>query len=214
MGIKASSDQFTVIGQTGSGSVAIEATLTLLGLPYRVEEIRHAQFHEYNPMVQVPVLITPDGERITESAAILVWLADAHPEAGLAPGIADAGRAQFLRWMAFVASAIYALYWVRDDPSRVASEPVARAEVKARLNQRIADCWGVMEANLVPGHYLLGDALSALDVYVTIVSRWTPRDALHQTIAPRIAEVVRRVEADPRLAGLLAERFPLTAETD
>ena len=71
-----------------------------------------------------------------------------------------------------------------------------------------------MEANLTPGQYLLGDALSVLDIYVTIVSRWTPRDALHGTIAPRIAEVVRRVEEDPRLAGLFADRFPLKDETD
>jgi GST-like protein len=214
MGIKASGDQFTVIGQTGTGSIAIEATLALLGLPYHVEETRGADFARHNPMAQVPVLITPTGERITESAAILVWLADTYPQGGLAPAIADAKRAQFLRWMAFVASAIYALYWVRDDPSRVAAEPAARAEVKARLNGRIADCWGVMEANLTPGHYLLGDALSVLDVYVTVVSRWTPRGPLHETIAPRIGEVVRRVEADPRVAGLFDERFPRTAAQD
>ncbi|HEY1879294.1 MAG TPA: glutathione S-transferase family protein [Caulobacteraceae bacterium] len=212
MGIKPDSGQFVVIGQKGTGSVAIEATLTLLGAPYRLEEVRHAQFHEHNPMVQVPVLVTPQGERITESAAILLWLAEAHPQARLAPAPGDPGRAQFLRWMAFVASAIYALYWVRDDPSRVVADKAAQAEVKAALGARIADNWGVMEAGLTPQTYLLGDEISGLDVYVTVVSRWTARKRLHETIAPRIGEVVRRVEADPRLAELFADRFPLRTD--
>ena len=62
---------------------------------------------------------------------------------------------------------------------------------------------------MTPRRYLLGDELSVLDLYVTVVSRWTPRGPLHKTIAPKIAEVVRRVEADPRLADLFAARFPL-----
>lgn len=209
MGIKASDGQFVVIGQKGTGSIAIEAALTLLGAPYRLEEIRHAEFHKHNPMVQVPVLVTPQGERITESAAILMWLAEAYPQARLAPAPGEDDRAQFLRWMAFVASAIYSLYWVRDDPSRVVADKAAQAEVKAALNARIANNWGVMEAGLAPKTYLLGDEITVLDLYVTVVSRWTPRKALHEAIAPRIGEVVRRVETDPRLAGLFAERFPL-----
>ena len=212
MGIKASDGQFVVIGQKGTGSIAIEAALTLLDVPFRLEEIRHVQFHKHNPMVQVPVLITPAGERITESAAILIWLAETFPEARLAPAAGDPERAQFLRWMAFVSASIYAHYWVRDDPSRVSADPAAQAEVKKALNARIADNWGVMEANLTPGRYLLGDDLSVLDLYVTVVSRWTNRKRLHETIAPRLGEVVRRVEADPRLAVLLAERFPLKAD--
>lgn len=212
MGIKGSDGQFVVIGQKGTGSIAVEAALTLLGAPYRLEEIRHAQFHEHNPMVQVPVLVTPAGERVTESAAILIWLAEAHPEARLAPVVGDPKRAQFLRWMAFVSASIYAHYWVRDDPSRVTADGAAQAEVKAALEARIADNWGVMEASLTPGRYLLGDDLSVLDLYAMVVSRWTDRKRLHETIAPRIGEVVRRVEADPRLAALLAERFPFEAE--
>jgi GST-like protein len=212
MGIKGADNQFVVIGQAGTGSIAVEATLALIGVPYQLEEVRHAQFHEHNPMVQVPVLVTPQGERITESAAILIWLAEAFPEARLAPAAGDPGRAQFLRWMAFVASSIYAHYWVRDDPTRVTADPAAQAEVKQALNQRIADNWGVMEAGLTPGRYLLGEAITVLDIYVTVVSRWTNRKRLHETNAPKIGEVVRQVEADPRLAALLAERFPLRAE--
>ena len=202
---------YLLFGAKGTGSVAVEAALTLIGADYQIEEIPETDLPgaAFSPMAQVPALRLPSGQMMTESAAILLWLSEAHPEAGLAPAPGDRARAAFLRWMMFVSSAIYAHYWVRDVPARVTDDPAAQAAVKAALNKRIADCWGIMEAGLEPGAYLIGDTLTVLDIYVTVVSRWTPRKALHETIAPRLAAVVRRVESDPRLVDLWTRRFPL-----
>lgn len=204
-------EQFVVVGEAGSGSVAIEAALTLLGLPYGRAETStdNPQGAAGTPMGQAPVLILPGGEVMTESAAILLWLADSHPDASLSPPLASPLRPAFLRWMMFVSAAIYAHYWARDFPARVVSGEAAQREVRERLNARIVHAWGVMEGQITPGLYLLGDDLTVLDLYVMVVSRWTPRRVLHEEIAPRIGEVVRRVESDPRLAALLADRFPL-----
>ncbi|MDB5479924.1 MAG: glutathione S-transferase [Caulobacteraceae bacterium] len=206
------SEAFVVYGERGTGSVAVEAALTLLGADYRVENVPEERLGAIpNPMAQVPALLLPSGELMTESAAILIWLADAHPAASLAPAVDSPLRPAFLRWMAFVSAAIYAHYWARDAPSRLVKDPAGQAEVKGSLEARIAHGWEVMEAGITPGRYLLGDELTVLDVYVTVISRWTPRQALHERVAPRIGEVVRRVETDPRLAALWAERFPLRA---
>jgi GST-like protein len=204
------SDAYLVYGERGTGSVAVEAVLTLLGADYRVENVPEERLGAIpNPLAQVPALVLPSGELLTESAAILTWLAEAHPAARLAPAVGSPLRPAFLRWMSFVSAAIYAHYWARDYPVRLVKDPAAQAEVKASLEARIAHGWAVMEAGITPGRYLLGDELTVLDVYVTVVSRWTPRRALHERIAPRVGEIVRRVEADPRLANLWAERFPL-----
>jgi len=97
---------FTLYGAAGSGSAPVEATLRLIRLDYRVVEAptwegeaERDKVAAVNPMRQIPVLVTPGGEVITESAAILIWLADAHPHARLSPGLDDPRRAQFLRWM-------------------------------------------------------------------------------------------------------------------
>ena len=118
---------YTVYGAMGSGSVPVEAALTLIGAPYKVIEAvtwegdaERDKVAPVNPMRQIPALITPDGETITESAAILIWLAEQHPEAALAPEPGDPRRAQFLRWMTFVPAAVYSMFWVRDEPSRLA----------------------------------------------------------------------------------------------
>lgn len=207
------SGPYVVYGARGTGSVIVEAALTLAGRPFRVVEAAAsregaARTDAVNPLGQVPALILPSGELLTESAAILIHLAETHPQAALAPRPADPARARFLRWMAYVSSQIYALYWVRDDPARLAADKAHEAVILARTADRIADCWAKMEAQVMPGRYLLGETISVLDLYVTVISRWGPRRRRFYEVAPGMGEVVRRVDADPRLATLWAERMP------
>lgn len=208
-------EPFVVYGATGSGSVPIEAVLSLLGLSYRVEECapwegegEASKLASINPLLQVPALALPTGEVITESAAILIFLADAYPDARLAPSPTEATRAAFLRWMAFVSSAIYALYWISDNPSRLIERAEDHATVKARIFDRIARCWESMGAQVRPAPYILGADLSVLDLYVATASRWSPGRRRFYEVAPVLADTVRRVDADPRLAAIWAERFP------
>jgi len=201
----------------GSGGVAVEAALTLIGTPFELIEAPTFDAGQRkdgdkvlaaNRLRQVPALVTPDGRTLTESAAILIWLAEQHAEAGLAPGGGAPDRGAFLRWMTFVSSAIYAHYWLKDDPSRLVADPALHADVDAKIQDRISHCWAVMEAGLAPGRYLLGDRLCVLDLYVTVVSRFRPRRQRFYAVAPRMGEVVRRVDADPRLAAFWPERYP------
>jgi GST-like protein len=213
---------FTIFSALGSGGVPVEAAMTLIGLPFEVVEAptwegeaQTAKVAAINPLKQIPALVTPAGETITESAAILIWLADRYPAARLSPAIDDPARAQFLRWMTFIPASIYSLYWISDAPSRlVGDDENLQAIAKAAIKERIVDCWRMMESQITPqmdshgGRYLLGDELTVLDLYVTVLSRWGPRRVRFYEAAPRMTEVVKRVDADPRLAGFWERRFP------
>ena len=111
---------------------------------------------------------------MTESAAILIDLADRHPKSKLAPTIDDPKRRQFLRWMLYVSSAIYSLHWIKPDVARIGAPASARDSVVDAVHNRIAFCWQNMDAQLTPGTYLLGEDLTVLDLYVTVVSRFGP----------------------------------------
>jgi GST-like protein len=208
--------EYLVYGAAGSGSVPVEAALTLLGAPYSVVERavwEHKavaeQMAAVNPQRQIPALVLPGGELMTESAAILIFLADRHPDSGLGPAWDGAMRPRFLRWMTYISAQIYALYWVRDDLSRLAADKAHEAVIKMRTTARIEACWRIMGEQVQPaGPYLLGDRLSVLDLYLAVVSRWGPRRKAFYAAAPGLAEVVRRVDADPRLAEFWAARFP------
>ena len=121
----------------------------------------------------------------------------------------DPIRRQFLRWMVYVSSAIYSLHWIKPDVSRIGAPRRSRQSVVDALHDRIAFCWGHMDGQLQPGRYLLGDDLSVLDLYVTVVSRFGPWRERFYEVAPRMAPVVRRVDEDPRLTAFWGERFPL-----
>ncbi|WP_425994425.1 glutathione S-transferase family protein [Caulobacter sp. DWR1-3-2b1] len=207
---------FRLFSALGSGGVPVEAAMTLIGLPYDIVEAptwegeaEQAKVAVVNPLRQIPALVTPAGETITESAAILIWLADNHPEEGLSPALDSPQRAQFLRWMTFIPASLYSLFWVRDEPSRLVGDNAEmQAKVKAATAERILDCWRMMESQLTPGRYLFGDQMTVLDLYVAVVSRWGPRRVRFYEVAPRMAEVVKRVDADPRLAAFWEKRFP------
>lgn len=216
-------ERYILYSAVGSGGVAVEAALTLMGAPYAVIEAPTFEFDEpeagdrvlaANAMRQVPALVVgggPDagGEIITESAAMLIRLGELHPEAGLAPGPDDPRRGAFLRWMTFVSSQIYAHFWLKDDPSRLVADASLHPDVNRRIEARILDCWQVMERGTpAAGRYILGDTLTVLDLYVAVVSRFRPRRQHVYAAAPRLGEVARRVDDDPRLAALWAERYP------
>lgn len=205
-------------GAEASGSIAVEAALTLLDIPYHLVEgatwadaAARDRVAAANPMRQIPVLVWPDGEVMTESAAILIDLADSHPESRLAPDVGEASRRQFLRWMVYVSAAIYSLHWIKPDVARIGAPPQARDAVIDAVHNRIEFCWRNMDSQLQPGRYLLGDTLTVLDLYVTVVSRFGPWRKRFYAAAPNMAEVVRRVDGDPRLAGFWARRFPFAA---
>ena len=205
----------TVYGSEASGSVAVEAALTLLGIEYTLvegatwdEPAARERVAPVNAMRQIPTLILPGGEVLTESAAILIWLADGHPQAQLAPPPGHPQRAQFLRWMVYVSAAIYALHWIKPDVGRIGAPAAARDAVVEAVHERIAFCWSHMDSQLAPRTYLLGDTLTVLDLYVTVVSRFGPWRERFYAAAPKMSPVVRRVDAEPRLQAFWSRRFP------
>lgn len=207
---------YVVYGGQGSGSVPVEAALTLIGAPYRVIERRvwedkaaADEMAKVNPQRQVPALVLPSGELMTESAAILIHLADSHPAARLAPALDSPLRPRFLRWMSYIATQVYALYWIRDDVTRLAADEAHGQVILDRTRQRILDCWRMMDAQVKPaGRFMLGDDPSVLDLYLAVASRWGPRRKGFYEAAPGLAPVVRAVDAHPRLAAFWPERMP------
>ena len=117
-------------------------------------------------------------------------------------------RRQFLRWMFYVSSAIYSLHWIKPDVTRIGVPPALRDRVVDAVHERIVACWQMMDTQMTPGRYLLGDIPSVLDLYVTVVSRFGPWRMRFYAAAPRMAPIVRRVDAEPRLRAFWSKRFP------
>ena len=105
---------FTLYGDLGSGALSAEAALAEAGAPYSFEmvsldkgEQKSPEFFAINPSGKIPALRLSEGQIVTESAAILLTLADHFPQARLLPPQGSLARAQAYRWLAFMAGEIY-----------------------------------------------------------------------------------------------------------
>ncbi len=199
----------SLIAYPGTGSTIVEALLELTGLPYRVEDVDpdespadRARLAKLNPLLQVPVLLLPDGGVMTESAAIALHLSEIAPEAGLAPPPGDPARAAFLRWLVFIVANCYPMFTVGDDPSRFVSGEAAQAELRASTDAYRERSWRIVESNIAPRPWFLGERFSALDVYVRNMTWWRPRRAWFAEHCPKLMSIALAADAVPRLAGV------------
>ncbi len=207
---------YAVYGAKGSGSAFVEATLLEIGVDYefrtidaRNHEQRGAEYAAINPHRKMPTLITPEGETLTESAAIVMTLAERHPEAALLPAPASRERAQALRWLMFSIGELYPLVELMDYPARFADEG---EEAAARLRERALEHWRgrwrTVESQLTEGPYLLGSRFCATDLYLAGLSRWDMPPEWRSRHIPKVERLAQEVASRPALRELWAANFP------
>jgi GST-like protein len=142
--------------------------------------------------------------------AILIHLADAHPQSALLPPVASSARAQALRGLVFIAANCYAAIGIIDYPERwceSADEPVQQ-RIRAGARARLHRYWE-MFADLFPARpHLGGERLGALDILAAVVSRWSGARAHLQQARPALHEALSRVEAHPQVAPVFARHWP------
>jgi GST-like protein len=158
-----------------------------------------------NPLARVPTLIAPDGRVLTESAAIVLFLSELRPEAGLAPPPGDPLRAAFLNRLAWFVSALYPTFTYRDYPERWA--PDASEQLAERVDSFRQSLWQQFEAEIGEGPWVLGPAPTALDLYVAIFSHWRPRRPWLAEHCPKLHALALRAERLPLLAPVMKRNF-------
>ncbi|TPK94042.1 glutathione S-transferase family protein [Mesorhizobium sp. B2-4-12] len=193
----------------GSGGFVIEAALALANAPFEQIDVPKTDrpdpaFLEISPLNQVPVLTLPDGRSITESAAICILLAERHPEAGLAPAIDAAARAEFLRWMAFMSSVLYpAMLRFYYAPRYTADADGAKA-VKQAAVAEMDRGFAVIDAALRGRGWLAGEAMSLADIYLVMLVAWHPDTGKARAAWPNIERLWSELRAHPLVQKLNA----------
>jgi glutathione S-transferase len=176
----------TLYYSPSTASLVVHWLLIELGVPHTLHKLdfdkREHKAPEYlaiNPAGVVPTLVL-DGQVLTEAAAIVLHLADLHPQAGLAPAVGTPERGAYYRWMFFMANTLQPAYRAWFYPTEPAGEANVDA-AKAQARQRIEAAWQQVADHLqAHGPYLLGPRLSAADFMLTMLMRWSrnmPRPA-------------------------------------
>jgi glutathione S-transferase len=170
----------------GAASVAVHWMLIELGVAFSAKRLsldagdqRAPAFLQLNPAGRVPVLVIND-QAFTESAALVMLLAERHPHAQLAPAVGDARRGKWLEAMIYltntVSSAMRDWFYAERD-----GRPADADAVRRLARRRIEDAWERLNATLSDGRtYLLGEDVTTVDLLAVMLMRWSrdmPRPA-------------------------------------
>lgn len=207
--------RYTLHGRYGWGSVLTEAQLDWYGLKFDFidvgdlyeDEPARRKLMKLNPLAQVPVLILPDGQVMTESAAITFHLADAAGSHELVPPPGDPARPRFLRWLVFIVANIYPTFTYADVPTRFVPGDKAAKGFRANIEDYAKRLWGIVEAE-AQAPWFLGERFSALDVYLAIMTRWRPNRPWFEANAPKIVASADRASRLTKLKPVLLRNYP------
>lgn len=188
-----------------TASLCVHWMLIELGVPFETVEIdfdteaqKAADYLKLNPNGQVPTLIV-DGAPVTESAAILMLLAERHPEAGFAPAPGSAERAAYLELMVYLANALLPAFrnwfYIADYAG-----PAHEADVLGHVRTRIETVWTRLDERLSDGRsFLLGEEMRAPDFLATMLTRWSRNMPRPATSWPNLGAYVDRMRGRPGL---------------
>lgn len=186
-----------------TGGFAVQAVLEAAGAEYRLVEVegksarhRTPEFLRISPLGQVPVIELPDGTVMTESAAILIHLADTLAPGRIAPDVASPERPGYLRWLVFMAVNLYGadlrLYY----PERYTTEDSGARAVKQAALAHLDAQFALVDDAIGDRTFLVSDSFGAADPYLLMLAHWHPDpDALfarHANLA-RICDATRKL---------------------
>lgn len=210
---------YTLYGSKGSGSAAIEAALALIGTPWCAVEAAPwepsaglDELRRVNPLAQIPTLTLADGSVLTESAAILIHLGLAHPQANLLPADPPQ-RARAIRGLVYIAANCYAAIGILDYPERwIASNEKAMLDaVRAGTQTRLHGLWDTFADQFPAQPWLGGAGLGALDLLAAVVSRWSGARPHLKASRPAFSALIERIDAHPAVAEVFGRHWPAKA---
>jgi glutathione S-transferase len=209
---------FKLYARVGSGSSAVEALFAELGVAVELIEVpRNADrtipdwFKKINPRGEVPTLVLPDGSMMTESAAIMIYLADLYPAKGFVPAIDHSARAQYLRWMVYLAAAPYVSSLRMSYPEKYSDDASHHAGIKAKAIVDLNRDFDVLANELGRGPYMLGSVFSALDIYAAMLISWSEDMPRLLARHSNLKKLYQLVCARPMLAPVWARNEMPTA---
>lgn len=207
---------YTLYGDIGSGSAMVEMALAEAGqsaelrsVPLEGDHQLRADYLAINPMGRLPTLLLPDGTVLTEHLAILLAIADRHPEAALLPPPGESARAVALRWMALMAGEFYPHVTRWDYPERFTPDPAAARGIRDRAQEMGREVLRVVEGHAglrgeAEAPFLLGARFCLADIPLAVMSRWMGGRSWTPANCPRLEALARAVAARPAIAPVWA----------
>jgi glutathione S-transferase len=182
------------------------AEFALRRIDFRKAEQQSPEFRKVNPKARVPALATPRGV-LTETPAMLAFIAQSFPQAHLAPLDDAFAFAELQAFNSYLCSTVHVAHAHRMRGSRWADEETSFADMKRKVPRSVGTAFELIEAHLLRGPWAMGETYTVADPYLFTLAQWLEADGVDLTRIPRVVEHRARMAARPNVKAAIAEEL-------
>lgn len=198
----------------GACSLASHIALVWAGVPHEIVVLSHAEvggdaYRRVNPKGAVPALVLDDGTVITESLAVLEYIADSHPDARLGAAPGDVlERARLNEALAELVSDVHKAWAPVFAPGRYVTRDDHRDDVRQAAFARLDEQYARLDRRMQNREWLLFGRRTVADAYLYVMCRWKDRSPAPLARYPALAAFKTRLDADGGVRGATGEETP------
>lgn len=178
-------------------------------IDFSTNEQRSAEFLRVNPKGRVPALVTSRGI-LTETPAILTFIAQSFPLAGLAPLDDPFALAQVQSFNSYLCATVHVAHSHRMRGYRWVDDPTAIEAMKRKVPQSVGECFDLIERELLQGPWVMGSTYTVCDMYLFTLAQWLEADGVDLRRLPKVADHRCQMSEDPVVAKVIATELAIS----
>jgi len=172
-------------------------------IDFKANEQRAPEFLAINPKGRVPALVTDQGI-LTETPALLVYIAQTFPDAALAPLDNPFELARVQAFNSYLCSTVHIAHAHRMRGYRWADDPEALKEMQRKVPQSVAECFELIEKEMLEGPWVMGEAYTICDPYLFTLAQFLEGDGVDPARFPKVLDFRNRMATRPAVKRALA----------
>lgn len=163
----------------------VAADYTTVRIDFATNEQRSTAYLAINPKGRVPALVTDRGI-LTETPAMLAFVAQSFPQANLAPLADPFAFAQVQEFNSYLCSTVHIAHAHRMRGTRWADDPAAIAEMQRKVPQSVGACFDLIEEAMLRGPWVMGETYTICDPYLFTLGQWLEADGVDPVRLPKV----------------------------
>lgn len=180
------------------------ADYTPVKIDFKANEQNSAGYLDINPKGRVPSLVTERGV-LTETPAMLAFIAQSFPKAKLAPTDDPFAFAQVQAFNSYLCSTVHVAHAHKGRGPRWANEESSFADMKRKIPETVGACFALIERKMFKGPWVMGEHYTICDPYLYTIGNWLEGDSVDVTKFPKVADHRERMAERTAVKKALAE---------
>jgi len=179
------------------------AEYSTVRISFAASEQRSPEYLAINPKGRVPSLVTDNGI-LTETPAMLAYIAQSFPKARLAP-LEDPFRfAEVQAFNSYLCSTVHIAHAHRMRGHRWVDDPAAMEAMKRKVPETVAACFELIESKMIQGPWVMGETYTICDPYLFTLAQWMEGDSVDPARFPKVKAHRDRMSQRPPVSKALA----------